>query len=325
MAHELTTRKTGKTEMAWVGETPWHGLGQQLQVGASIETWAEAAGMDWKVGRSKVRYSTERDGDWMRIMDDRHVLFRSDTKEALSVVSDDYKIVQPREMLEFFRDLVGESGYQLHTAGTLFGGKRFWALAKVSEANVVGQDKVGGYLLLSSSCDGSMKTEARETTVRVVCNNTLSMARGSAARIAIGHRSEFDHDAVKKQLGLSREHFETFMASARALSRVKMTNAAAENFVKTLLRKMVTVDGKQERSERRHPGEDVILNLFSSSAMGGTLAGAEGSAWGLVNAVTEFVDHKASAKSTDHRLVRAWFHGGDDLKTEAFNQALALV
>ena len=38
MSHELTTRTNGRTEMAFVGETPWHGLGQRLEEGASIET-----------------------------------------------------------------------------------------------------------------------------------------------------------------------------------------------------------------------------------------------------------------------------------------------
>ncbi len=58
--------------------------------------------------------------------------------------------------------------------------------------------------------------------------------------------------------------------------------------------------------------------------MGGTLAGAEGGAWGVVNAVTEFVDHHARASTDSHRLASAWFGRGDNLKTVAFEKALAI-
>jgi hypothetical protein len=63
-------------------------------------------------------------------MDDRFVLMRSDTEEALSVVSGDYQVVRPKEILEFYRDLVQQCGYSLETAGALNGGRKVWALAK---------------------------------------------------------------------------------------------------------------------------------------------------------------------------------------------------
>ena len=101
MAHELTIRKSGTAEMAYAGDTPWHGLGQQLAEGAPIETWLTAAGMDWRIQRSKVRYSTARDdAEGSQVWDDQHVLFRSDTKAPLGIVSDGYKAVQPREVVE---------------------------------------------------------------------------------------------------------------------------------------------------------------------------------------------------------------------------------
>src|ERR1051326_1794220 len=112
MAHELTVRGNGTIEMAYVGETPWHGLGNELQPGASIEDWIAAAGMDWTAQRARVRYATGpgQTADDYLPFDDRVVLFRSDTKSPLGVVSDSFQRVQPREVLEFFRDLVGPAG-----------------------------------------------------------------------------------------------------------------------------------------------------------------------------------------------------------------------
>lgn len=93
------------------------------------------------------------------------MLYRSDTKAPLSVVSNRYQIVQPREVLEFYRDLTEVSGYELETAGVLKGGRKFWALARTGQTTKLkGNDQVNGYLLLATSCDGTLATTATPTT-----------------------------------------------------------------------------------------------------------------------------------------------------------------
>lgn len=362
MAHEITQRANGMSEFAFVGAQAWHGLGQQLTHGAAIEEWARAAGMDWQIRRAMVRYfadeDTRRDCFELCEAPDESVLFRSDTRAKLGIVSPDYEIVQPRAVLEFFRDLVADHGMALESAGTLFGGRRFFALAKLGEQTVMGDDKVGGYLLLCTSADGTMATEARQTTVRVVCNNTLRLARaekgGAVAPVKVSHRTAFCDKRVKEQLGLSRDNYERGMSVARALAQVKVTDATAQDYVRRLLRpaeaaakeaaaivaaapgkdatfadlmaRAATIgdagaDAKRERAPR---GEAAILELFANSATGGTLAGAQGTAWGLVNAVTEYVDHHSTARSADHRRSAAWFGAGDDLKMRALDLAQTL-
>lgn len=322
MAHELSIRSNGFVEHAHVGEKGWHGLGNPLAAGASIEEWRTAAGMDWSVRRSRVRFG---EGAAQQTWDDQHVLFRSDTKAPLGIVSPSYKTVQPKEVLEFFRDLVAEAGFKLDTAGCLFGGRKFWALAKVDDALISGWDKVGGYLLLSTSADGSAATDCRETTVRVVCQNTLSAALGEKGtkRAKVSHRSVFDADAVKAQMGLSRDNFQAFIEAANELSRIRVSGARALDFVQCLLRG-VDKDGKL-KSERVAVGETRILELFQGAGKGAVMPGSLGTAWGLVNAVTEYVDHEARAKSADHRFQNAMFGKGDELKTDAFRKAFLLA
>lgn len=323
MVAAVSVRKSGKAEMAYVGATPWHGLGQQLTEGASIDTWREAAGMDWKVSRSRVRFG---EGQNQAIYDDHHVLFRSDTKSPLAIVSKSYKTVQPAEVLEFFRDLTEQQGFKLNTAGTLFDGKRFWALAKVGDdAVVMGDDRVGGYLLLSTSCDGTLATTAKFTTVRVVCNNTLSMALSKSEKagacVSIKHNSKFEANAVKGKLGLVTAQFAEFMTAARTLAKKSVTTAKAEEFVESLLIDTKTVLGEDARKSKQF---QKIMGLFSGSAMGGTLLGAEGTMWGVINATTQFVDWEARSSTPDARLSSAWFGRGDALKTEALERALAV-
>lgn len=326
MAHELTIRRSGKAEMAYVGETPWHGLGEQLQRGASIEQWQAAAGMDWEVKRSRVRYEAGDGAENLRIINDQHVLYRGDTREPLGVVSDRYELVQPGQVLGFFRDLVGTAGFELETAGTLFGGRKFWALASIGDkVEVSDGDKVGGYLLLVSSCDGSSATEATETTVRVVCNNTLRMSLSEKGRtsVKVSHRTAWNPDYIKHRLESANGNFSKFVVAARKLSKLKMTNMAAEKFVADLLRDVAKVSTQRVAMDD-NPTFQRVLALFNGGGMGAAMAGSKGTAWGMVNAVTEFVDHHAKASTTDHRLEAAWLGKGDDLKTAALERALAL-
>lgn len=135
MAHNITFAN-GRSEMAYIGQKPWHGLGQELTPDASLETWAKEAGMEWKVLRSRVRYSTERGPDQseangVKVWEDKHVLFRSDTKAPLGLVSDRFKIVQPIDILKFFTDVAERNNLRLETAGTLGGGTKYWALARL--------------------------------------------------------------------------------------------------------------------------------------------------------------------------------------------------
>ena len=223
MAHQIE-------QMAYVGATPWHGLGRQLTQKQPIEVWQREAGMDWQIQESPVHFKADAIGHMGSIhsFPEQKVLYRSDTKAPLSVVSNRYQIVQPREVMEFYRDLTEVSGYELETAGVLKGGRKFWALARTGQnTNLKGNDQVNGYLLLATSCDGTLATTATPTTVRVVCNNTLTIALdGTTRAIKVPHSTRFDSRSVKKQLGVAVSQWDEFMYRMRVLvtAGVKLTH-----------------------------------------------------------------------------------------------------
>ena len=144
--------------MAYVGDRPWHGLGNKLAAGQSIEQWRKDAGMDWEIKESAVSFVCGKDGiGSLHEYPEQKVLFRSDTKRPLAVVSKRFQVVQPEEILEFYRGLTEDAGFELETAGVLREGRKFWALARTgNEFKVGNNDVVKQYVLLASSCDSSM-------------------------------------------------------------------------------------------------------------------------------------------------------------------------
>lgn len=323
MSHEITENVlTGKKEMAYRGEAPWHGLGQQLPAGAPIETWIDAAGMAWSIEDRSMSYQF---GDKRIDVPERKVLVRSDTGEALGVVGRKYKQVQPEQVLRFFDKLTGSEGFELETAGTLFGGKKLWALAKVGNGFSLGkEDQVKPYLLLSTACDGTMATTARFTTIRVVCNNTLSLAVNGKAEVKLSHRQVFDPDQLHQELGFVTETAKQFHQDAARLAKRKVTQAEADAFVRQLVLDANFIVQKDVEAVRQTRPYQFIMQLFEGKGQGANISSAKGTAWGLVNAVTEHVDHVMLGRSRDHQLASAWFGKGDEAKRLALDLALKL-
>ena len=158
MAHLIENNAiTGKAEIAFANATPWHGLGQQLTQDAHIDVWRKEAGLDWEAKLSPVTFNPS--SDELVTVENQNVIYRNDTFVPLGVVTDRYKVHQPAEVLEFFNTLVQSAGFTLEVAGAIKGGKRIWALANVNrEAVVLQDDAVRGYLLLSTSFDGTYRT-----------------------------------------------------------------------------------------------------------------------------------------------------------------------
>lgn len=341
LAHELTIRENGKVEMAFAGEVPWHGLGTELQRGAAIEQWIEAAGMDWRVLRARVRYAVARgegpdawreygegEGkDWTGQV----VLFRDDTKAPVGIVSSSYNVVQPREVIEFFRDLTGAAGMELETAGTLFGGKKLWAMATLNDPQSIAdkRDTVKCNLLLSTSLDGSMATEAAWIATRVVCNNTLRISQdeGDAIRVKVNHRSTFDPAKVKGELGIEQAEsaFDRTCRQMRELADKRMRESDVVQQTARLFYPSyddMTTD-EQAKVWRKKPVETVSRLTLDRGALGSEFDGTDGTAWQWLNSATQYIDHQAGKANTtaDNRINSAWFGKGAAQKERAFTMA----
>lgn len=316
--------------MAYVNETPWHGLGNQLAPSQPLEVWAEQAGMNWTIQEAEVRFVAAGKGispGSIHAFPDQKVLYRSDTQAPLSVVSRRFQVVQPHEVLEFYRDLTEIGGFELETAGVLKEGKKLWALARTGQnATLKGRDKINGYLLLATACDGTLATTAQFTSVRVVCNNTLGVALGdSSGSIKVPHRSQFDPLAVKRQLGVAISSWAEFMARMKALSECKIKGTAAESLLRRVLTYSVAAAPNGNTSTVNDRALKTVHDLYLGRGKGAELASAAGTAWGLVNSVTEYVDHHRRARSANHRLDAAWFGQGASIKQKAWEEALKLV
>lgn len=352
MSH-MIDESTGKPAIAYVGATPWHGLGKKLTAGASVEEWTHEAGLDYVVERSPVLFTRQRtalerevavtdepevlgaDGKPLVTFKGRDVLYRTDTGAPLWVASKSYNIVQPSEVMDFFAKLVEIGGFELETAGALSDGKRIWGLAKVNDgAPVVGQDVVRPYVLLATSYDGTLATTAKLTSVRVVCNNTLSISVGGefidkmeadtegravSTMVRIPHSTTFDGDAVRKQLGIFADCFEKWMIETQLLVERKLAEPQFDRFLEKLLEPLQpkTVHGKPPKPIREGRPFQRVREIYNEELIGAELSGKD-NRWAALNAVTQWVDWERG-RNQNSRLDGAWFGVGGSIKDRAFS------
>lgn len=311
--------------MAYVGDTPWHGLGNQLAKGQSLQVWQQQAGMNWEILESPVRYETHtsQDSPLERVFDKHKVLYRSDNFKPLSVVGSRYHIVQPIEVLGFYKDLTEALGFELETAGILKEGRKFWALARTGDSVTFhGRDLMNAYVLLATSCDGTLATTAQFTSIRVVCNNTLAVALGNSdGAVKVPHSTKFDAQYMKNQLGITSHQWSDFSYRLKQMSNRKVNTQEIEYFY----RDVFSSKDKEIELIDSHYGARKALELFNGRGRGAELSSAHNTVLGLLNSITEYVDHEQRARNNEFRLDSAWFGQGALLKQKAAQLATNLI
>ena len=233
MSHRIQV-EDGKASMMYVGQPPWHGLGQGLDSPATAEEAIQAAKLDWEVRKQPVyawgdAFAYPVEGKFAVVPVDR---WGQDDCPVFGIVGPDYRPLQNREAFQFFDPIVGEGAAIYQTAGALGDGERVWILAKLPEdIKVADGDITKKYLLLSNSHDGTSSVQIKFTPVRVVCWNTLTMALSKGPTIRVGHTP-----ALKQRLARARDalhlinaHYQRIEESFHAMAKVKRTNLGCPN------------------------------------------------------------------------------------------------
>lgn len=313
MAHELEF-VNGQAQMAFVGETPWHGLGVQVSDDLAPAEMMKAAGVDWRV--QEVESFVEFNGQ--KVPTGMKALVRETDGRVLTQVGKGWHPVQNEEAFEFFKDFTDAGKMKMHTAGSLKNGEIIWALAKVDDDfELFNGDKVESYLLFSNPHQYGKTIDIRFTPIRVVCNNTLTLSLNQTAEnsVRLNHRRQFDADAVKETMGIAHFKMAQYKEMASFLGSKRTTEDTVKQYFGHLLGMSNKNEGELSRTAKR--ALEVLVEQPGAEF-------AEGSWWQPFNAVTWMTDHELG-RSADTRLQSAWYGNNRKLKTQALELALEMA
>jgi phage/plasmid-like protein (TIGR03299 family) len=336
MSHQIENNM-----IAYRGEQPWHGLGFQVDENATNLEMMKVAGLDWRVQR---RSLAMRDATGQGLLQTPLVNFkaivRSDNDFVFGIPTSKYNLVQNEEIINLFKEYCEAGHAKMETVGGLRNGAVVWALAKLNGGTAVtlkGGDQMNGYILFSTSHDGTLSTVGKATSVRVVCHNTMSAALQGGVDFKLKHSSKWTPERAKQAkeaLGMASEQIQAFHAAAEALSNVPVDRKGQIEFLSGLMNGKLLLNENSDEAFLKSVGimtaEDNLNRVGKSileaivESPGSGLESAKGTLWGAVNGVSYYTDHVAG-RTQDSRLANAWFGSNDTLKRDAMSTALAMA
>ena len=237
-------------------QTPWHGLGVQVENAPTSEDAIIYAGLNWKVLQKKVytEDGTRIEGFYSNV--------RSSDNKPLGVVGSRYTIVQNVDAFKFTDSLLGE-GVTYETAGSLNDGKTIWLLAKLPNKYDILGDKVDPYIVFTNTHDGSGAVKVAMTPVRVVCQNTLNFALKSAKRTwSARHLGSIEakmNEAVET-LELANQYMEAVNNQFEDLYKIKLSDFE----VRSIINKIVPINedmGKAQKENSEKVRNDILYRF----------------------------------------------------------------
>lgn len=337
MAHELDF-STGRAAIALRGgkATAWHGFGETIEPGDDVDTIIRKAGLAYEVRLAPASFAA--DGE-MHAAEGWCATYRTDTMRALGMVSDSrYSLDgrQPRDVVAFFRAFLSERGLSIETAGALRGGRMAWCLAALGpdyEYLAPGGDLTRAFVRMSTGFTGNDGTALDLTSVRVVCANTQRMADAETKgrQYKVSHSQVFNGPALAAAFGLAGERWRITCDAWNAMQARRVSDDEAREFfcrVSGIDPADLSIDGKVSTKARN--GLQALAEAYRNGP-GAQLPGARQTAYGLLNAVTYYVDHAATVRDTygdgkaAARLASSQDGTGAAVKARAFKYAAELA
>jgi phage/plasmid-like protein (TIGR03299 family) len=178
-------------------------------------------------------------------------------------------------------------------------------------------------ILLSHGHDGSLAVRVGFTPIRVVCQNTLSMAHGSddSKLIRIKHTKDVQANLanIREIMDLANQEFEATAEQYRLLARTSVSQADLMKDVRRVL-------GVEDESNLNTRTSNTIAEVVGlcESGRGNSLSSVSGSYWTAYNGVAEWLGYNRG-RSQGSRLNSLWFGDGAALNNHALEVALDLA
>ncbi|HUE71428.1 MAG TPA: DUF932 domain-containing protein [Pirellulaceae bacterium] len=317
-------------EMFYYGEIPWHGNGTEVEAPLDFASAVKSAGLDWQV--ASIDLQTAEDPPSPAAS--RQAIVRTDRQpgdvgRVVGVVHPGFRTLQNHDAAMIFDSLFGHGERVYHTGGYLNDGQVVWLMAKLNRRLSIGtKDDVEPYALMVNSHDGSYPFSLSLTTIRVVCQNTINFAlrECDVPKFRRAHKGtpKMHKEAAaaywNQVLGeLDRLEQEFRQLALRPCSDEQVHRALESLFplpkplgLDPSLQQQRAYETRRETVERSR----AMIRTLRESGVGSDLTTARGTFWGVLNAITEYVDHHHDCQGS--RLAYSLLGTGSAIKAKAY-------
>lgn len=275
---------------------PWNNIGKNVSNCSTIEEVLNTANLNWNV---EGRLIYDANGN---VIPGYIANTRNTDNEVLGIVSPKYEIVQNIEAFNFIDNLTKE-GLTFEMAGTGKKGKQIWILAKLPEDRKILGDDFNTYICFTNTHDGTGAVKVCMTPIRVFCSNCLNLAFKEADRIwSARHSLQIGTkiQEAKTSLLMADTYMKELEVQADIMANTKITDAD----ILKVFKSVNNIDNNT--SIRRMTNFNEEMDKFISCYNMPDINQFKGTAWGLMNAVTDYADHMAPRRVTQNYAQNNW-------------------
>jgi len=292
----MTTIYADETKQTFSSrQVPWMKVGEVFdQPHFTAAEAAHLAGLDFDVIEHPVYWKSPASGAFTRIPQ-RRALVHPHTGATLSIVSDSYKTIQYGDAFA----LMDSVSPAFVAGGSLRSGRQGFLVIDLGDlANLDRDDPHRMYAILRTSHDTSRGVEIVAMPLRGRCMNMMTLRVLGAGMSGKG-RWSFPHlgnvGSRMDQAAQALERLRSYQTSfAGVVDRLSLTKVADEQA--TAIHKAILPD----RPRRDDQIAEVLRLRRESGAVG-----FDGTGWGLVNAVSEYMQWHRPSTTNESRLVGA--------------------
>jgi len=185
----------------------------------------------------------------------------------------------------------------------------------------VGDDIAEKYLLLSNSHDGTSSVQIKFTPVRVVCQNTLTMALRGGPPVRVVHLKDMRRRLrdAERMLHLVNTRFEEIEKTFQAMAGVQMNQERLSEYVTKVFPD--PLDPEDEQARKRVGQNRQWAEYFFAQGKGNEEPKVRGTLWAAYNGIAEYIDQRQTKQLPGDRLDSVWFGEGYYAKARAYRVA----
>lgn len=261
---------------------------------------AFAKGLGWEPIEIPLRLSI--DGSSTMVVPRYKAIVRDDLAtdnpdRILGIVGDGYVIgIGNRGVCEIAAALTEMGKARIDTVGSIRGGQRVYVTAVVGNEHQIKDDTISEYLTVTTGYTGLYQLEGLLSPIRVVCQNTLTAAiKGASHRFKLKHTKNHEKrlDDALKLFSQASVYFNAHAETMRRLADFKINAKKAEEFLLNAVFKSETTKAKNDCK--------AIIDLFAGGQIGADMDALKGTAYGLANAFTQWIETDSTIRVHGNR------------------------
>lgn len=283
--------------MATIRTATWSKVGKSVEECKSMDQVLKASGLDYTVEMRPVFMDAGGAAKYRVEIPNRFVTVRTSDDHPYDVVSDKFEIIQNREAFDFV-NFMGE-GLTFEKAGETANGM-VYIIGKLPEVSILG-DAFTPYVLFRNGFNGKTKITAAISPLRIVCQNQFNFAfKNTANAITIRHvrNAEAKLEEARETLRMTADYMEQLNLMAEHYAGMKISESRLERIVKYMFPIPEDTAINAFKKKNLEDQRAAFINAHNQDDN----ANFRGTAWGLVNAYTDFITHKEPAGKREDRF-----------------------